>query len=35
MTDDGCAFLVFDLLEGETLEQSARASAGRCPSATC
>lgn len=31
MTDDGCPFLVFDLLEGETLEQKRSRMGGRLP----
>jgi serine/threonine-protein kinase len=31
MTDDGCAFLVFDLLEGETLEQKRSRLGGKLP----
>lgn len=31
MTDDGCAFLVFDLLEGETLEQKRSRVGGKLP----
>lgn len=31
MTDDGCPFLVFDLLEGETLEQKRSRAGGRLP----
>ncbi len=31
MTDDGCSFLVFELLEGETLEQKRERIGGRLP----